>query len=279
MNSRSINPLTRSFVPSSKQVIGEIYKITSDWQACRWLDLVNLLNEQAQKFAPTKALDLGCGTGQRTKQLLSLFPSLEQITAIDSDQSMIEVACRENSEERIEYQLCSINNVDSLDLRDIDCVSANYSLHWVTEKERLFRSLKSSVCPGALFLLGTCSELPPILKTIDTYVLLQFSQRQATPFFFLNFEQWRHVFHQFGWHVLACKESRDRHSVKSGYDYLLQWYAASAGKAFYGKALGEFPDSFVDTLLSNLNEQYGSRQTPGWEFDEETLLMLATKQQ
>ncbi len=149
--------------------VGSLYHNDSDWPG--YTGLEQLVREVFPDGIQVKeALDLGCGTGTRTRALLDLFPSLQKIIGIDKDASMVEVAKGEKAEKRINYLVNSIEDLSSLHLAGIDCVSAVYVLHWLRGKDLLFAELNNITKSGAVFLIATGNGLPPIYKDIDHMV-------------------------------------------------------------------------------------------------------------
>src|SRR5215813_4360875 len=123
--------------------VGSIYNQTSDWQAARWHDL-ELLFERSElpRDDVRTILDLGCGSGTRTRALLGLFSNTDRVIAIDSSLAMVNVARKENQDPRIEYLHCPIESLGWLDIPLVDCIAANYVLHWLQDKDRLFSVLE-----------------------------------------------------------------------------------------------------------------------------------------
>jgi SAM-dependent methyltransferase len=68
----------------------------------------------ANKNSVTTLLDLGCGTGLRTRDCFRVFPKLQHILAIDNDYSMIHVAIRTNKALRIKFTTLDIIRLDTL---------------------------------------------------------------------------------------------------------------------------------------------------------------------
>lgn len=251
--------------------IGQIYDKSSDWQHDKWLHLVSLAKRQ-NLSTPKKLLDLGCGTGIRTKAMLSEFPSLTSVLAIDTEASMIAIAEENSADSKIKYQICDIDCVDVL-TGTFDLVLANYSLHWIKNKELLLNQLKSLTSVESLFLISTCEKLPSLLWDIDEHLRTELNVSVEKPFWYLTKDEWKKIMAEHGWKLMDFDVSQDPHTVVRGQEFLKQWYASSSGKAFYNRNLKMLPFSFTDALMKKLDRIYGVTDEK-WEFKEDTLLMV-----
>jgi trans-aconitate 2-methyltransferase len=79
-------------------------------------------------------LDVGCGTGRVTQELLALVPE-GRVRAIDASQEMVRLA-RERLGDRVE--VCC-QDVLELDLDEpLDAIVSTATLHWVRDHDRLW---------------------------------------------------------------------------------------------------------------------------------------------
>jgi trans-aconitate 2-methyltransferase len=94
--------------------------------------------------ADATVLDVGCGTGRVTEQLLELVPR-GRVLAFDASPAMVELA-RARLGNRAEVWC---QDVVSLRLAEpVDVVVSNAVLHWVTDHERMWRALAAALRPG-----------------------------------------------------------------------------------------------------------------------------------
>lgn len=108
-------------------------------------------NERAQPFRDLAALieprpnmriiDLGCGTGELTRELHQQLGASETV-GIDSSESMLQKASPSGT---LHFQLGDIKTFVSD--RSFDLVFCNAALHWIPGHERLFTRLMSLVAP------------------------------------------------------------------------------------------------------------------------------------
>jgi trans-aconitate 2-methyltransferase len=109
-------------------------------------------NERAQPFRDLAALieprpnmrivDLGCGTGELTRELHEQLGASETI-GIDSSESMLQKATPSAT---LHFQRGDIESFASD--RPFDLVFSNAALHWIPDHERLFAKLLSLLAPN-----------------------------------------------------------------------------------------------------------------------------------
>jgi trans-aconitate 2-methyltransferase len=89
-------------------------------------------------------LDVGCGTGRVTEELLAMVPS-GRVLALDASPEMVELA-RERLGDRAEV-FCE----DVLELQvdePVDAIVSTATLHWVSDHDLLWRRLAGALRPG-----------------------------------------------------------------------------------------------------------------------------------
>jgi len=91
-------------------------------------------------------LDVGCGTGRVTEQLLELVPD-GRVLAIDASQEMVALARRRLGERAQVW----CQDVLELELEDtVDVVVSTATLHWVPDHDRLWRTLARALRGGGV---------------------------------------------------------------------------------------------------------------------------------
>jgi trans-aconitate 2-methyltransferase len=108
-------------------------------------------NERAQPFRDLAALieprpnmrvvDLGCGTGELTRELHERLSASETL-GIDSSESMLQKASPSST---LHFQLGDIATFTTD--RPFDLVFSNAALHWIPDHEQLFARLMSLLAP------------------------------------------------------------------------------------------------------------------------------------
>jgi ubiquinone/menaquinone biosynthesis C-methylase UbiE len=127
---------------------------TEDMTKCvpYYLDLIEAFTtDYPQDFNPKNILDLGCGNGNVTAQLIQLFPEAKY-TLVDASQDMLDLC-------ELRFKDLSITFVQSY-FRDFtfrseqyDLVVAGFSLHHcdAEEKQFLFKQIENTLMPNGIF--------------------------------------------------------------------------------------------------------------------------------
>lgn len=91
-------------------------------------------------------LDVGCGTGRVTQELLALVPE-GRVLAIDASQDMVNLArARLGDRAEVRYQ-----DVLELDLDEpVDAIISTATLHWVRDHDRLWERLSRALRTGGM---------------------------------------------------------------------------------------------------------------------------------
>jgi trans-aconitate 2-methyltransferase len=91
-------------------------------------------------------LDVGCGTGRVTEELLALVPR-GRVLAIDASADMVALA-RERLGDRADVWC---QDVLALDLHEpVDAIVSTATLHWVTDHDRLWERLAQALRTGGV---------------------------------------------------------------------------------------------------------------------------------
>lgn len=90
-----------------------------------------------------RAVDLGCGTGELTRQL-HRHSGAAQTVGIDSSPSMLAAAARID-EPGLRFERCDIARFED---RGLDLVFSNAALHWLPDHEGLLERLTAMLAPG-----------------------------------------------------------------------------------------------------------------------------------
>ena len=163
------------------------YSSSSTFQDQMWRSLTRITEQSvSNRDSVSKLLDLGCGTGLRTRDCFRVFPKLQQILAIDNDHSMIHEAIRTNKDLRIKFATSDITRLDTLVSRKFDAITSNWALHWIADKDALFESLNRVSHHESLMLIGTCERLPSILADLDIEIRKQLNPTSNLPLYYLD---------------------------------------------------------------------------------------------
>jgi len=115
-----------------------------------------------------RILDIGCGDGAITAQLVELVPN-GLVVGIDVSQSMIESAQKNYKVENLRFDLMDINTINFQD--EFDIVFSNATLHWVKDHNKLLANVYKSLRPGGILRFnfaanGNCSTFFKVVRKI-----------------------------------------------------------------------------------------------------------------
>ncbi len=124
------------------------------------IDLANRIRD----FSPESALDLGCGPGNSTEVLHTVFPNSE-ILGIDSSKAMIENAKLQHK--NLNFELGDARNITG----SYDLIFSNACLQWVPNHETLIPYLVSKLNEGGMLAVQMpINHNEPLFRIIDETV-------------------------------------------------------------------------------------------------------------
>ena len=115
--------------------------------AGEWHQLQPLFPDPAGK----DVLDLGCGYGWHCKYAAD--HGAKRVLGIDQSKMMIAEAKKRNTHEKIDYQLCSLQDYD-YPAASFDLVVSNLVLHYVKDLDAIYRRIYRTLRIGGVFLIN-----------------------------------------------------------------------------------------------------------------------------
>jgi len=152
---------------------------TDDMIGCvpYYLKLMSCFTKALPKeFKPTHILDLGCGNGNVTSQVLQSFTAANY-TLLDASQEMLRLCKKRFKNYSVEYVESYFNNFDFKE-KKYDLIVAGFSLHHCNskEKKKLFQEIHKSLKKDGIFsytdlmISKDNSEHPTLLKEWKVFV-------------------------------------------------------------------------------------------------------------
>ena len=104
------------------------------------------LAAQVRLAAPKTVIDLGCGPGNSTENLLNRFPEAD-ILGVDSSEDMLESAREKYKGTSLHFEQMNISPDMTVDKR-YDVVFSNACLQWIPDHEKLIPKVFDMVNDG-----------------------------------------------------------------------------------------------------------------------------------
>jgi len=207
---------------------------------------------------PRRIIDIGCGTGNSTAVLRSMWPTAE-IWGLDSSPSMIERA--RSSDPEVSWVLADASG-DLSAMGGFDIVFSNAALQWIPDHERLIGSLFAMVNPG-----GVLAVQVPYGGRMPTHLVAQdMIQSPRWRDEFADFEESYSRLSAEEYDDLLCSvssnvdlwETRYFHVMATCHD-IVSWYS-STGLRIYLDHLGT--DERRADFLADYEQALGSAYPP-----------------
>lgn len=140
----------------------------SDWNSQQYLKFrqqrtqpaIDLANRLRQ-YDPKSIVDIGCGSGNSTAVLRTVFPKAA-LLGIDSSPNMIEQARR--SHPQLVFCLCDVQALTG----QYDLMFSNACFQWVPDHYALFPALMDKLSPGGLLAVQMpCNQDEPLYRIIS----------------------------------------------------------------------------------------------------------------
>ena len=107
----------------------------------------------------SSVLDLGCGTGYLTKVLSERVGPEGKVVAVDPDGDRLKIAREQYSASNVEYIQADDKTFPA---GPYDLIISNTVIHWIKDKEALFKRLHENLRPGSQFAFSTSNGVLPI---------------------------------------------------------------------------------------------------------------------
>lgn len=130
---------------------------TDAWQPDRYLAFADHrlrpaldLLARVPTEAPSRVVDLGCGTGTLTRHARARWPGAE-IVGLDASPGMLARARAEPGGDTITWQTADIATwTPASDAERPDVILSNAALHWLSDHDTLFPRLIQALAPGGV---------------------------------------------------------------------------------------------------------------------------------
>jgi trans-aconitate 2-methyltransferase len=232
-----------------------------EWDATRYHDLATahqswgaeVLDRLALRGDET-VLDLGCGTGRVTAQLLERLGSQGRVIGVDGSAAMVAEATRRLGGERARFV-----HQDLLDLA-IDTPAggavSSATFHWIHDHDRLFARVRAALQPGATFTFqcGGRGNIAALVAIVDDVIAREPFASHFTdwpsPWNFAGPEETTELLERAGFAVQRCwlTESPQRP------DDLRSFLRTITFCAHVERLPDELQDRFLDAVIAGMGD-------------------------
>ena len=129
----------------------EYTKMTRSQQGLAGAGEWHMLQPLVPDMQGKRVLDLGCGYGWHCKYAVE--QGAAQVLGIDISHKMLDEAQKRNTDSKIEYRLCGIEDYE-YPAAAWDCVVSNLALHYIADLDRVFANVHWTLKPGGTFLFN-----------------------------------------------------------------------------------------------------------------------------
>ena len=192
-----------------------------------------------------KVVDLGCGTGELTRQLADALPDSD-VTGLDSSVQMLEQAAS-HAGPSLHFEQGDQAHLTG----EWDLIFSNAALQWSEDHEQLIPRLYERLFPGGQIAVQVPSNHNHISHQIyretaeeePFKTVLKGFQRYAPV---LTIDEYAHLFFECGAEDITVFEKVYAH-VLEGSDAVVEWISGTALVPYFER-LGEYKEQFVDVL-------------------------------
>ena len=212
------------------------------------VDLLRRIN-----IVPKSILDIGCGPGNSTNQLLTFFPNSD-ILGIDSSDNMLNKASK--TYPNLNFKKCFVpEELETID--NYDLIFSNACLHWIPDHVKLFPKLMTKLNDG-----GILAVQMPIVQEAMFYKIL--NKLVAT-------DKWKKLSMIHNFHNLSPNQTYDILSTISqkvtmwettyfhivpSHNSVIEWYKGSGLKPYLDVLSPTEELEFIKELLNMIKLYY-----------------------
>jgi len=221
---------------------------------------------QAQRSAPffdllalvdvrpnLKVVDLGCGTGELTRQLADALPNSD-VTGLDSSPQMLEKAAshagpRLHFEQGDQAQLAG----------EWDLIFSNAALHWSENHAELMRTLYEKLKPGGQIAV----QVPSNFNHISHQIIRETAGEELFKFILngyqryapvLGIDQYAQLLFDCGAEDINVFEKVYAHILEDS-DAVVEWISGTACVPYFER-LGKHKDEFIDAIRAKMRTAF-----------------------
>ena len=250
----SIAMLEGSSHGDSSLELAKCYSEISDLQKEHGKDLIEKLSLEKNM----KILDLGCGTGYLSALLADSVGPAGKVVAVDPNKSRLELAKKQYSRSNLVF--LEANDV-TFPEDEYDLVFSNYVLHWIENKNALFKRVYQNLKPGGQFAFVVSDQQPTIAEQMDD--LMGPEMKQCVHW--MSASEYNHLATAVGFKVTySVVQNKPVHF--ENIESLMQFYRGSTDGRFN-------PQKIEPAILETFKQPFGDSPIDIDDFHQVTIIL------
>ena len=210
-------------------------------RAAPFYDLLKLVHVKPR----LKVIDLGCGTGELTKELADLLPE-SNVTGLDSSAHMLEKAAS-FSTGSLSFEQGNLSTLT----QPYDLIFSNAAVQWVEDHPRLIPHLFSKLNPGGQI----CIQMPSNHNHVSHLLIRETAREEPFKTILGGFErlapvlqvdEYAKMLFQLGADEIVSFEKVYPHVLENS-DAVIEWIKGTALVPYFER-LGEHKEEYLDIL-------------------------------
>ncbi len=204
-----------------------------------------------EKRPHLKVVDLGCGTGELTRQLADALPGSD-VTGLDSSPQMLEKAASFSGP-----NLKFIQGDQAALTGEWDLIFSNAALHWTEDHARLIPYLFERLAPGGQIAVQVPSNFDHISHQLIRETAREEPFRSILGGFIryapvLSIDQYAQLLFDRGAEKISSFEKIYAHILADS-DAVVEWISGTACVPYFER-LGEHKDEFVQVIRTKMQK-------------------------
>ena len=199
----------------------------------------------------SRVLDLGCGTGYLTKVLSEKVGPQGKVVAVDPDGERLKIAREKYPSSNCEYIQADDKTFPP---GEYDIIFSNLVIHWINDKESVFKRVYANLHPGGLFVFTAPSGVHPVPEVGKKI----FSTLIGPDFLHTMLNEKLKFVDEREYKVLGNRAGFAQISIQN-VDYFPEWKNLDNYiDSMHGCFQGEFdPTQFDQDILQGIRREYG----------------------
>lgn len=196
-----------------------------------------------------KVVDLGCGTGELTRQLVDALPN-SHVTGIDNSPQMLEKAAS-HSNPNLRFEQGDQSQLAG----EWDLIFSNAALHWSENHSELIPRLYQRLAPGGQIAV----QVPSNHNHISHQIYRETASEEMFKFILngfqrfapvLSIDDYARIFFKSGAEKIVVFEKVYAHVLENS-DAVVEWISGTALVPYFER-LGEHKDEFVQVIREKM---------------------------